>query len=359
MTARDNKGQAGEVGMPLVSIVLVTWQGRKLLETYLPSLRGLQYPNYEVIIVDNASRDGSVDFLQREYPEFRVVVNETNLGTAAGSNVAIPFSRGKYIFWVSNDMLFDPGIVDHLVECCESDPDIGICTVKMRQIKNGRLTDILDSVGAAADVLAFPMPRGANQVDRGQYDQRAEVFFSMGGCLFIRKDVLSRVKGFDPEFLTLTDDIDLCWRVRLLGYKVVAEPRALLYHRVSSTLGKTHNRPQKRYLSERNTLRTLLKNYSRGYLLFILPLCLSVLTLEVFFYLVTGRWQMVRAVGRAIRWNISRRQETFSLRRSIQAGRAVPDRVITARMRKRSEKIRLFFDYLFHRDAERWNNFFS
>ncbi len=359
MTASDNKVQAANASTPLVSIVMVTWQGRKLLETYLPSLRDLQYPNYEVIIVDNASRDGSVEFLEKEYPQFRVVVNETNLGTAAGSNVAIPFCRGKYIFWVSNDMLFDPSIVSCLVECCESDRNIGICTVKMRQIIDGRLTDVLDSVGADADLLAFPIPRGANQVDRGQYDQKAEVFFSMGGCLFIRQDVLSRVKGFDPEFLTLTDDIDLCWRVRLLGYKVVAEPRALLYHRVSSTLGKTHNRPQKRYLSERNTLRTLLKNYSRGYLLFIVPLCLSVLALEVLFYLVSGRGRMVRAVGRAIGWNFSRRGETLSLRRSIQAGRMVPDRLIVARMAKRPAKIRLFFDYLFHHDAVRWSNFFS
>ena len=137
MTAPDNKVQAVDDNMPLVSIVLVTWQGRNLLETYLPSLRNLQYPNYEVIIVDNASRDGSVEFLKKEYPEFRVVVNETNLGTAAGSNVAISFCRGKYIFWVSNDMLFDPSIVSYLVGCCESDRNIGICTVKMRQIIDG------------------------------------------------------------------------------------------------------------------------------------------------------------------------------------------------------------------------------
>ena len=116
---------------PLVSIVNVTWNGKEFLKKYLPSLNNLNYPNYEVIIVDNASSDGSVDFVKKEYPEFKIIENQTNLGTAQGSNVAIDKAKGKYIFWISNDMDLDRHIIDHLVVACESDPSIGICTVKM------------------------------------------------------------------------------------------------------------------------------------------------------------------------------------------------------------------------------------
>jgi len=343
---------------PPVSIVLVNWNGKNLLKAHLPGLQRLDYPNYEVIVVDNASTDGSVEFVKNRYPEFKVIVNEENLGTAEGSNVAIPYCRGKYIFWVSNDMEFDTRILNHLIKCCEADESIGICTVKMRCFREGRPVNELDSVGANMDIFAFPVPRGINQIDRGQYDKPAEVFFSFGGAMFIRRSVLDIVGGFDPEYLTLTDDIDLSWRVRLAGYKVVVEPKAFLYHRMSATLGKTHNRPQKRYLSERNTLRTLLKNYSTGYLFFILPAYFVILLLEMLFYTCMGKWKMIRACWRAIYWNLNRLAKTQRMRKVIQSYRIVPDSKIMSLMLKRSEKIRIFFDFLRHRKTKRWRSYF-
>ena len=176
--------------------------------------------------------------------------------------------------------------------------------------------------------------------------------------MFIRKSVLKIVGGFDPSFLTLTDDIDLSWRVRLAGYKVMVEPKAYLYHRVSATLGKTHNRPQKRYLSERNTLRTLLKNYSTGYLCLILPAYFMILLLEMFFYTVMGKWEMTMACLKALNWNLSRLGETRRMRKKVKSYRVVPDSKNMFLMMKRSEKIRMFFNYFVYHKCNRWKNYF-
>ncbi len=343
---------------PLVSVVNVSWNGKKFLEKHLPSLKNLKYPNYEVIVVDNASTDGSADFVRDNYPEFKIIENKTNLGTAEGSNVAIDAARGKYIFWVSNDMEFDPEILDHLVARCEMDKEAGIATVKMLRIKNNECIKEIDSVGADLDVFGFPASRGINEKDNGQYDYASEVFFSFGGAMFIRKNLLEIIGGYDPDYLTLADDIDLSWRMHLLGKKVVVEPRAYLYHRVSATLGKTHNRAQKRYISERNTLRTLLKNYSRGYLSVILPGYLSILFAESLFFFLVARPKIALSAWRALMWNALRIKDTFIKRKKVQSFRKVKDSAIISRMIKRPEKMRLFFDFIFNPNAQRWATYF-
>jgi len=348
----------GQENNPLVSVVNVTWNGKEFLEKHLPSLKNLKYPNYEVIIVDNASTDGSVEFVRENYPEFKIIQNKTNLGTAQGSNAAISQTQGKYIFWVSNDMEFDPYILDHLVTRCQEDKSIGICTVKMLRIRNEELVDEIDSVGADLDILGFPASRGINEKDLGQYDQAADIFFSFGGAMFIRKSLLSIIGGYDPNYLTLADDIDLCWRGHLAGFRVVVEPKAFLYHRVSATLGKTHNRAQKRYISERNTLRTLLKNYSRGYLFLILPAYLTILFLETMFFLLVGKIKIATSGFKALLWNLFHYKDTLALRKKVQNFRKVKDSAIVIKMLKRFEKIRLFFDFLIHPKADRWVSYF-
>ncbi len=343
---------------PLVSVVNVTWNGKELLKKYLPSLSNLKYPNYEVIIVDNASTDGSIEFVRENYPELKVIQNETNLGTAEGSNVAIAQAKGEYIFWVSNDMEFDPHILNHLVARCQSDETIGICTVKMLRIKDEELVDEIDSVGADIDIFGFPFSRGINEKDLGQYAQVTDVFFSFGGAMFIRKSLLSIIGGYDPDYLTLADDIDLSWRAHLAGFRVVAEPKAYLYHRVSATLSKTHNRAQKRYISERNTFRTLLKNYSWGYLALILPSYLFILFLEMLFFILIHKYRIAMSGPKAIVWNLLHLKDTLVMKGKVQDFRKVRDSEIVSRMLKRSEKIISSIDFFLNPGAERWKRYF-
>lgn len=343
---------------PLVSIVNVTWNGQKLLENHLPSLDAIHYPNKEVFIIDNGSIDGSVEFVNKNYPNFKIIQNSTNLGTAEGSNVAINACSGKYIFWVSNDMEFDPEIVTRLVERCEYDDTVGICTVKMRRFIDGKKTEIIDSVGASLDFLGFPSSIGINDHDYGQHDNFKEVFFSFGGALFIKKDLAIQTHGYDDAFLTLTDDIDLCWRVRLLGYKVMVEPKALLYHRVSATLSKSHNRSEKRYLSERNTLRTLLKNYSIILLITIFLPYIILLISESLFFFALGKRSIAKSNLRALIWNIKNYKSTLEKRAYVQGNRKVSDFQIIIKMTLFPNKLLIFYDFVKNWNTKNWRMYF-
>lgn len=327
----------------------------------MPSVMALDYPNYEVIVVDNASDDGTGEFIQAKYPAAKLVRNPRNDGTAEGSNVGARAARGEYLFFISNDMWLDRAILTHTVAHMEENAQIGICTVKMRRITvAGDKLDELDSVGANVDVFGFPDARGIHQKDEGQLDYFTEVFFSFGGAMLIRRAIFDAAGGYDPAFFTLTDDIDLSWRTRLLGYKVTVEPKALLYHRVSATLDTpAFKRAHRRFLSERNTIRTLLKNYSALNLSWILPADLLILLAESVFFLLLGQGRIALSGPRAIVWNIKRLRETIVLRRKIQARRVVGDREIMRHMVRGCEKLRVLRDFMAKHDTPLWQGYFG
>lgn len=344
----------------LVSIIVINYNGKNLLERFIPSVANLNYPNYEVIVVDNASTDDSVKFLKNIYPQFRVIQSDKNYGTAQGSNIGARYAKGEYIFFISNDMELDREILNYMIERVQSDPKIGICTCKMRRItEKGERLNIIDSVGGDLDLFGFPSARGINEVDKGQYDCFTEVFFSFGGAMLIRKKVFEEVEGYDSSFFTLADDIDLSWRVRLLGYRVVAELRAFLYHTVSATLGTHFGRSFKRYTSEKNTLRMLIKNYSFLSLTLILPYYFLLLLGEILFFLLADKPILSKSGLKAFWWNLMNLSDTLKRRRDIQAKRISSDREIIRYMRKKSHKLEIFLDFVRNRNSSNWKGYFG
>lgn len=344
---------------PLVSVIIPSWNGESLLRTFLPSVMAQDYRPFEVIVVDNDSQDQTAAFLRTAYPGVRVVSNPRNDGTAEGSNIGAREASGRYLFFLSNDMLLDPSAMRLLVEVMEADPSVGICTVKMLRITaDGRRLPAIDSVGSDLDIFGFPRPRGINETDRGQWDAVADVFFSFGGAMFIRRDLFLSLGGYDPAFFTLADDIDLSWRVRLLGFRVQAVPGAYLHHRVSATLDTpAFKRARRRFWSERNTIRMLLKNYSALTLLWVMPLALLLLAGETIFWLAMGQPSVAGALFRAMGWNILHIGDTLRLRRRMQQVRTVSDRTIRQSMHTGSYKIRMFRDYRKRKDEGDWRAF--
>lgn len=334
--------------------------GRKLLERFLPSIVKQSYEPTEVILVDNASTDDSVAYVRTHYPDIKIVRNERNLGTAEGSNVGLKVAAGEYIFWVSNDMELEPGLLSYLVKTASSDRSIGVCTCKMRRITaDGTRLMTIDSAGADLDRFGFPSARGINQPDRGQFDESRDIFFAFGGALLIRRSILQEIRGFDPRTFTLGDDIDLCWRVHLRGYRVVVDPRGVLYHRVSATLGTLVGRSKKRFWSERNCMISLIKNYSASSLVRILPKYFGILTAESTFLALYGKRQMSLAVLKAVLWNLGNLRGTMTLRAEVQASRRLNDDEITAMMLKGPLKLGVFKDLLATRHSAQWRNYFG
>ena len=345
---------------PFCSVIIVTYNGKNLLGRFLPSIMNLDYENLEVIIVDNASTDNSVQFLKEHYSNCKVVKSPQNFGTAEGSNLGIPYAKGEYILWLSNDMELDPSLLRWMVKTAECSPKIGICTCKMRRITaQGKKLNIIDSVGAEIDRFGFPSARGINEPDKGQLDETSEVFFSFGGAMLIKKELINKIGAYDPTFFTLADDIDLCWRAHLAGYQVVVQPQALLYHRVSATLGTTFGRSKKRYMAEKNTFRMLIKNYSSSTLAKILPQYLGLLTAEITLFLMLRKLRLVTAYLQAILWNLHNFKDTWTWRMAVQRLRVISDREIQKMMHKKSFKIKILKEFLRARKSASWQAYFG
>jgi len=345
---------------PLCSVIVINYNGKDLLTRFLPSIANLDYENFDVIIVDNASTDSSVKFLKKNYPNFKVAESPQNFGTAEGSNLGIPYANGEYIFWLSNDMELDPLILQSMIETAESSPEIGICTCKMRRITaQGEKLNVIDSVGADVDVFGFPSARGINEPDKGQLDEANDIFFSFGGAMLIKREVINKIGAYDPTFFTLADDIDLCWRAHLAGYRVIVQPEALLYHRVSATLGTTFGRSKKRYLSEKNTFRMLLKNYSTSTLAKTIPLYIGILIAEIILFASLRKPRIVNAYIQAALWNIRNFKDTWTRHLKVQQLRIVSDKDIQKMMYNRSFKIKILKEFLKSRHSGSWQAYFG
>jgi len=317
------------------SIIVLNYNGKQFLKECLDSLRDQTYKDYKVYVLDNASTDGSREYISQDFPWVGLIRASENFGTAEGSNVGVRNTSGEYIVLMSNDIRVDPKCIERLVSTLESDGSIGICSgmlVKYAPLISGE--HLIDNAGGVIDKFGFPLLLHPDEVYRKDDSRIEEAFFSFGGGFIIRRSLFDRVGGFDPKYFTLSDDMDLSWRVRLTGHKVVVDHSAVIYHKVSATLGPLFARSQKRFWSERNSLRTLLKNYQFWTLFRILPQYLFLLLLEAGFYLAILRADLFCSLLKALVWNSVNLRDTAALRRQVTAFRSVDDRAILGKMHK-------------------------
>lgn len=346
---------------PTVSVIILNWNGLKLLKKYFNSLLNQSYKNFEIIFFDNNSQDNSINFIEtlkkNSKIKIKIVKNKQNDGTAYASNLAYKYARGKYIFFVSNDMLFDKNLIQRLYNYCEYKTNIGVATVKMLRHISDKKTNIIDSMGANVDILCCADSVNIHKNLKSINDKNDEVFFAFGGALFIKSSIFKKVTGYDERYFTLTDDIDLCWRVRLLGFKIQYINSSYLYHKVSGTLGKTHNRHVKRFFSERNNLCSMIKNYSLTSLFIILPFYLIVSIFESLFFIIFLKYEMSIVPFKAIQWNVQNIKKTLKKRKYIQKNRKVSDFYIFKSMNLVPQKFIYGYEFLFKR--KNWGNYMN
>lgn len=324
-----------------VSLVVLNYNGIVHLNEYFKSVyKQTRIPD-EVIMMDNNSSDGSVEFVKKSFPKVRIIKNSFNAGTAGGSNVAFSQTTGDLVVFQSNDLRLDNHCIEFLVKALERDSSLGIVTSVLLNYYQDKMVGehLIDNAGGIIDVYGFGMQKYPFQRIE-DIPNTGEVFFSYGGSFIIRAELFKRVGGFDSRFFTLNDDIDLSWRVRLLGLRIIYDKRSIVYHKVSATLGPLFGRPVKRYWSERNILRTLLKDYSLRTLILILPQYFALLAAEVGYFLFRGKFSLAMADAKAVMWNIFYLPETILLRRKVQHISA--DRGTEALLVKGSFKLQLF-----------------
>ncbi len=327
-----------------VSLVVINHNGQKHLREYFLSIFKQTLIPDEVLMIDNASTDDSIEYVKKYFPKVKIIANKHNSGTAEGSNIAFKHSKGDYVIFQSNDIRLDKNCVKELVKTLAKNPKIGIVTSVLINYYQYAKTHkkIIDNAGGDADIFGFGTQKYPFK-KLGTIPKQEEVFFSYGGSFIIRRKIYEKVGGFDQRYFTLNDDIDLSWRVRLLGYQVVYNKESVVYHKVSATLGLLFDRATKRYWSERNNLRTLLKNHKLINLAKILPLYFSLLLGEMGYFLYRRRFSLFFSYIKALAWNLYYLPETLVLRQRIQKIKTNQD--VDRLLIRRSLKLKLFNDF--------------
>jgi len=247
---------------PKVAVVILNWNGKKFLQQFLPSVLASTYPNYEVIIADNGSTDDSVAFMNATYPNLRLIRFNVNHGFAGGYNEALKQVDADYYALLNSDAETQPGWLEPMVQLLESDTTIAACQPKLLLFADKTKFEYSGAAGGWMDKYGYPFAKGrvfdVMEVDNGQYDQQEPVFWASGAALFIRSNVFHEMKGFDEFFFAHQEEIDLCWRIQLAGYKIYSCPSSVVYHVGGGTLPKGNSR--KTYLNFRNNRIMLSKN---------------------------------------------------------------------------------------------------
>ncbi|HMG83906.1 MAG TPA: glycosyltransferase family 2 protein [Ferruginibacter sp.] len=266
---------------PLVSIVILNWNGRKFLEQFLPSVLASTYNNKKIIVADNASTDDSISFLQQNFPLVQVISNSSNEGFAKGYNTALQQIGSDYFVLLNSDVEVTPGWIEPIIALMESDRSIAACQPKILAYSNKHQFEYAGASGGWMDNFGYPFSRGrifdVVEDDNGQYNDTQPCFWASGAALFVKAAVYKELNGLDEYMFAHQEEIDLCWRMQLAGYKVYVQPAATVYHVGGGTL--PHGNSQKVFLNFRNNLVMLAKNFTLGTALWKIPfrICLDAL----------------------------------------------------------------------------------
>lgn len=269
---------------PLISVIILNWNGKRFLRECLDSLSAQSFRDFETILVDNGSHDGSAGYVQEHYPWVKLVVLPENIGFAAGNNRGLAECRGEFVVALNNDTRVEPGFLAALVEPVQDNPGIGMVATKML---NYYETDRIDAIGLKVAVNGLGYNLGVAQKDCGQYDRPAPVFGPCGGAALYRRTMLSEVGFFDDDFFAYYEDFDLAWRCRLADWRSVTAPRAVVYHVHSATSGEWSL--FKVYQTHRNKWYVILKNWPAGVLFRYLPLIVWYDLAALFLAILQGR----------------------------------------------------------------------
>ncbi len=313
----------------LVSVVIPNWNGKHLLKACLGSLRSQALKNFEVIVVDNGSNDGSLDFIEKYFPTVRIIKLKKNYGFAKAINEGIKVAKGDYITLINNDTEVHSKCLYYLVQTAKRHPKVGFVAAKML---NFYKRNIIDSAGDYIDEVGHANNIGLGRADDSNFNTPGYAFLvTGGGCLF-KRVIFQKVGFFDENYFAYFEDVDLCLRAQLQGFKGWYEPKAVIYHIHKATSAK--NRDLLEYLQFRNMTQTIIKDFPTSILLkrwrWLKIILVNLNT--IFYQLKNGYfWPPILADL----WIIFHLPYLLKERRRIQKSRKVSDEYIESFLREK------------------------
>ncbi len=318
-----------------ISIIIPHYNGIDILRDCLNSLYKNEFTDFETVLIDNGSSDGSPEYVKENFPQVRLIENEVNLGYAGACNQGMELSESEFILLLNNDTVLPENFLTEMIETIEGDKMIGMVQPKIISIQDKRFFDYSGGAGGEMDIFGYPFARGrifdTVEKDKGQYSNLGnEVFWTSGCALLVRKSVINEIGLLDEDFFAHQEEIDLNWRAQLAGYKNVVTHKTFIYHYSGYTLRSDNQR--KMYLNHRNNLIMMVKNYS-------LPLLFLLFPLRILFEMTTvmadaAMWdgKRARAVLQALYFLLINPLFIWKKRRSVQKLRKVSDRAILKNM---------------------------
>lgn len=310
--------------MAKVAIVILNWNGQKMLAKYLPNVIEYSRQDAEIWVADNSSSDGSMHLLETQFPQVKTILLEQNFGFAEGYNRALKQIEATYYVLLNSDVEVSHHWLTPLIEFMDSHQQVAACQPKLLAEYDKDSFEYAGACGGFLDKYGYPFCRGrifdTVERDNGQYDYQQEILWATGACMMIRSKDYWTAGGLDGRFFAHNEEIDLCWRLRLMGRKIYCIPESEVYHVGGGTLPKSN--PMKTYLNFRNNLTMLYKNLSDTELAHVMRMRRFLDYLAAFETLVLNRnWGDFKAIFKARRAFKSWKHEFDEDRRKIQAGR--------------------------------------
>ena len=287
--------------LPRVAVVILNWNGIEMLRKFLPSVCNSIYPNITIIVADNASSDGSQEWVEKNMPSVRLLTSTENLGFAKGYNYFLKQVEADYYVLLNSDVEVAAGWIFPVITLMEQDKKIACCQPKILSYSQRNYFEYAGASGGWIDSLGYPFSRGrvfeTIEQDLGQYDDASPVFWASGAALFIRAQLFHEAGGFDDYFFAHQEEIDLCWRLQRMGYKIYVCPQSVVYHVGAGTLPA--GSPKKVYLNFRNNLIMLIKNLPIHEIIWKIPLRIALDAISAWKKLFQGQTGYFGAVLKA------------------------------------------------------------
>jgi hypothetical protein len=305
------------------AVIIVNYNGKPYIEDCLNSLSRQTYGPYEIILVDNGSQDSSVGLVERGFPQVKIIRNAENLGFARANNIGIRYALEKgceYFVFLNYDTVVDEDFLEELVRCVNRNAQAGICQSKIYIYSQDRPGRIINSIGNEAHFLGFGFCGGLGEMDSQEYQRDREITFASGAAMLIRREVLEEIGLFDEDFFLYQEDLDLCMRARLAGWRILLASGSKVHHKY--VFAKNTNRY---FYTECNRLPRLFKTYETRTLLVLLP-ALLMMEIALLFFALWGGWlglklkayiEVLRSLGKTLR-----------KRKRLQNMRKVPDKEV-------------------------------
>lgn len=286
---------------PSVAVIILNWNGITLLSNFLPSVIKTNYPNLQLIVGDNASSDGSVEFVQQNFPTVRIIQNAENYGFAEGYNRIIDQVEADYYVLLNSDVEVPENWIEPVISAMEADPQVAVAQPKIIWQKDKTKFEYAGAAGGFMDINSYPFCRGRIfdqlETDSGQYNDAKEIFWASGAAFFIKRKQWEQGGGLDPDLFAHMEEIDLCWRLKNMGYRIIYCPDAEVYHVGGGTLDA--NNPYKVFLNFRNNLMIMQRNLPLAEAWLYIPIRFCIDFVAWLQFLVKGKPKFAMAVSKA------------------------------------------------------------